>query len=352
MDKTTFPAPEPKRQKPRVQPVFIPFQGCTIRCIFCAQTLQTGEAIRSCGDTLAALAMDLEQAVRENAPARELAFYGGTFTALAEQDQFAFLRLAVSYREKGLVSAIRASTRPDAVSPSHLAALRAAGLDMLELGVQSFADAPLAAAMRGYCGTRAAEGCAAVKESGIHLGIQLMPGMPGMDAEDVARDVARTAAFAPAAVRLYPCLVLEGTELAASYRRGEFVPWSLERTVPLLTEAQLTFWRTGVPVIRIGLAPQDGLNGGGIITGPAHPALGSMVRGRAFLRYIREELARLGLSTASGKQLVLPRRYQGDFWGHGRELEGAYAELGIRRGSVAWHEADHCEIRVRSRMDG
>lgn len=349
MDNTAFPAPEPKRQKPRVQPVFIPFQGCTVRCVFCAQTLQTGETIRSCGDTLAALALDLEQAARENAPARELAFYGGTFTALAEQDQFAFLRLAIRYKEKGLISAIRASTRPDAVSPAHLAALRAAGLDMLELGVQSFTDAPLAAAMRGYCGTRAAEGCAAVKESGLRLGIQLMPGMPGMNEEDVSRDVARAAAFAPAAVRLYPCLVLVGTPLAASYRRGEFVPWSLEQIVPLLAEAQLVFWRTGIPVIRIGLAPQDGLDEGGIMAGPAHPALGSIVRGRAFHRYIKEELARRGLSTASGKQLVLPRRYQGEFWGHGRELEGAYAELGIGRDSVAWHEADSCELRVPPR---
>lgn len=348
-----FPAPEPWRPKPRIHPVFIPFQGCRVRCVFCAQTLQTGKTARAVKDILADLTDALETMSLEGLPPREIAFYGGTFTALPEAEQFAFLELARAYREKGIITKIRASTRPDAVTPGHLAALRQAGLDMLELGVQSFCDAPLAASSRGYGGAQAREGCAFVRESGLQLGIQLMPGMPGMNAGDFSRDLEQTVATAPAAVRLYPCLVLAGTELAAHYASGKFAPWPLDKTIPLLVEAQLAFWRADIPVIRMGLAPQDSLDDGGILAGPAHPALGSLVRGLALCRYIKKELARLGAPAsnatrpdgpaASDIRLTLPRRFQGEFWGHGKSLEADYAAMGVRRGMVAWHDAEYCE---------
>ena len=337
----TFPAPEAERPRPRIQPVFIPFQGCATRCIFCAQSLQTGETPRGIRETLAALEAGLSRAADKGEPPRELAFYGGTFTALPEKDQFACLELAARFRERGLVSAVRASTRPDAVTAPLLTALRQVGLDMLELGVQSFTDTALSAANRGYTGETAARACGLVRESGLVLGIQLMPGMPGMREDDFRRDLAQTLAQAPAAVRLYPCLVLAGTELAALYQRGAFVPWSLEETVPLLAEAQGAFWRAGVAVIRIGLAPQTELDQGGILAGPRHPALGSMVRGLALFHYIAEQVSRLERPITG---LALPRRFQGDFWGHRGELKEAYAALGLSPANVTWHDVPYCAL--------
>ena len=339
-----FSPPEPPRPKPRIQPAFIPFQGCPTRCVFCAQTLQTGETARAGNSVRTDLETALAEALHDGQSPREIAFYGGTFTALPEAEQAAFLALAVRYRAHGLVTKIRASTRPDTVTPARLAALRDTGLDMLELGVQSFADAPLAASRRGYTGKQAEEACRMVAASGLELGIQLMPGMPGMAEDDFGRDLELATALAPAAARLYPCLVLTGTELAARHGRGEFIPWSLERTVPLLANAQLAFWRAGIPVIRIGLAPQDELDNGGILAGPAHPALGSMVRGLALYHYIREELEKLAVPAKALAGISLPRQYQGEFWGHKGELKRAYTALGVTPENLSWSNEDHCTV--------
>lgn len=337
-----FPPPENGRARSRVLPVFLPFQGCSARCLFCAQTLQTGETARAPRDVLARLDADLGRAVDENRPPFELAFYGGTFTALPSDDQLACLELAARYRKTGLITRVRASTRPDALTADNLVSLQKAGLDMLELGIQSFDTASLAVSGRGYDRETALTGCALVRDSGLALGIQLMPGMPGMTPDVFREDTTLTVALSPAVVRLYPCLVLAGTALADLYAKGGFSPWSLDETVPLLAEAQRAFWRADITVIRIGLAPQDTLDQGGILAGPRHPALGSMVRGLALFRYIKEEIAAFGRPVA---KITLPRRFQGEFWGHGGELKQAYAALGIQPGSVEWHDAAWCEVR-------
>lgn len=338
----SFPPPEPPATRPRIHPVFLPFQGCPTRCVFCEQTLQTGLPSSVAASPAATLEIALDRLLRENAPPRELAFYGGTFTLLAEGDIRACLAVATRYRKAGLITKIRASTRPDAIYPDQLAVLRGLGLDMLEIGAQSFADAPLAAARRGYDGDTVRRACDMVTSAGLELGVQLMPGMPGMQPEDARRDMAAALDAGPSVLRLYPCLVLRGTELAAMYARGTFTPWSLEETLPVLVEAQHAAWRAGVRIIRMGLAPQAGLDQGGIVAGPRHPALGSIVRGRALLRYITEAVERFGRQP---RCLAMPQRYQGEFWGHKGCLTSAYAALGLTPANVVWHQQEHCAFR-------
>jgi hypothetical protein len=211
--------------------------------------------------------------------------------------------------------------------------------------VQSFDGAALAASARGYGEDAAAKGCALVRESGLELGIQLMPGMPGMTEAAFARDVRRALDFAPAALRLYPCLVLAGTRLAAMHAAGEFFPWTLERLIPLLADAQLRAWEAGTRIIRIGLAPQAELQEGGIIAGPSHPALGSRVRGLALLRYIAGKTAPLGRPL---RKLAAPRRFQGEFWGHKGELGREYGALGLGRDAVVWSDDGNDEFMAWS----
>lgn len=340
-ERRRFPAPEPKPPRSRVHPVFLSFRGCPARCVFCAQELQSGHGERPLSDILAGLAAELDGIARDRGGERELAFYGGTFTMLPLEEQLAYLDLAARYRNQGLVTKVRASTRPDAVDAGLLRRLKNAGLDMLELGVQSFCDAPLAASTRGYTGQDAVAGCLAVRDAGLELGIQLMPGMPGMREEDFVLDTDITASLSPATLRLYPCLVLAGTRLAALYRSGDYAPWALDRVIPLLADAQRSAWDAGIRVIRIGLAPQAELEAGGILAGPSHPALGSMVRGHALFRYIADQIAAMG---RPARHLAMPRRFQGEFWGHKGALKADYAALGLRAENVSWHDGEECEL--------
>ncbi len=334
---TRFAHPEPRRQpNPKIHPVFLPFAGCPQRCVFCNQAAQTGHGPEPLETILARTRTELA-ALPAQAPPVELAFYGGTFTALPAPWPARFLELGAEFKALGRLSRVRCSTRPDALTPALLDDLAARGLDLVELGVQSYADHALSASLRGYDGATALAACDMVKAAGLGLGIQLMPGMPGHTTQDFARDVTTAAALGPEFARLYPCLVLEGTPLAGLWRAGEYTPWPLETAIDALSSALLTLWAAGVPSARIGLAEQEGL---GVLAGPRHPALGQMARARALLGHVTGLLPTLQTTAdqATADTLYIPRRLQGEALGQKGALAADYAALGLR--VAVWDEDD------------
>ena len=197
----------------------------------------------------------------------------------------------------------------------------------MELGVQSFADAALRAARRGYDGAAALRACARVKEAGLALGVQLLPGMPGTSPEIFLADVPLALNAGADMLRFYPCLVLEGTGLAGFWRAGAYEPWDMESTLDALARGWLLARAAGTPVIRMGLAPEVSL-AGAVLAGPCHPALGARVMSRALFMTVRDLAAR----EPGGQPLArleAPRACQGYFWGHGNELRPAWAGLGL-----------------------
>lgn len=360
-----FRHPEPKRRRGSIYPVFLPFSGCTSRCVFCAQPLQTGRpalepdeatyvdeegvaASRSRYDKgidriLGEAEIDLKARRDRGLPPPEAAFYGGTFTAQPKAVLERCLAAAARWRDQELIAGARCSTRPDAVGADVLRHLSDAGVTRVELGVQSFCDSALERSRRGYGSESALRACTLVREAGLLPGLQLMPGMPGQNREAALADAALAAALRPDLVRLYPCLVLEGTPLALWWRQGDFAPWTLDETTDFLAEACLLFWRAGVPVARMGLAEEPGL-AEGVLAGPRHPALGAMARAQALLRIVASEIAALERPGPYG--LEVPRRHQGELFGIGNELCAAYAKLGLDRGNIRFVQGDLFAIGV------
>ena len=344
-----------------VVPVFLPFRGCPVRCVFCAQDVQTGladakplpgtaaQAVPQVSTGIAQVLNEARQNLRHRHdaghPPAELAFYGGTFTALPESELAACLDLAREALEQGWISSFRCSTRPDRVDAPTLLRLRSAGCGVVELGVQSFNDSALAASRRGYTGATALAACATVRAAGLKLGVQLLPGMPGHNPQHFAHDVPTALAAGAHMLRFYPCLVLEGTGLAAMWREGSYKPWPLEATLDALAQGWLAAMRAGVPVIRMGLAPEPGL-AQAILAGPVDGELGGRVKGRALLLAVREALQapdlRQKFLPESGFALRVPRAMQGFLWGAGGELRPAWAALGLR--AVSFEEEGKPQI--------
>lgn len=323
-----WPAP-PRRA---IVPVFLPFFGCPRRCLFCAQEAQTGRRAPGPADIALLLAearQSLEQRAARGLPPAQLAFYGGTFTALPPEALDACLAFAGDMRAAGLVSSFRCSTRPDSVDAAVLRRLVAAGCAAVELGVQSFSGRALNLAARGYTGERAKRACARVAGAGLALVVQLLPGMPGVTPGVFLGDVRAALEAGARALRFYPCLVLDGTGLAALWRAGEYRPWDLELTLDTLAQGWRMARKGGVPVLRMGVAPGEDL-ARALVAGPWHPSLGSRVLGRALWLEVRELLRTLGRHEAAGAiRLDIPAHAQGHFWGHGGELRGRWAALGI-----------------------
>ncbi len=327
-----------KKQSQTIWPIFIPFAGCKVRCIFCAQELQSGTRLQSIIEIVKKTKKLLIQNQMEKKPAPELGFFGGTFTAIDEQDLDVCCDFVSREIAAGRIISARCSTRPDAINIYILSKLKKAGFTSIELGIQSFNDEALNFSKRAYDEIQARQACALIKELGFNLGIQLMPGMPRVTAEIFMQDVQKALDCEASFLRLYPCQVIKDTVLANIWEQGQFKPWSLEKTIESLSTAWLKAHKMEVAVIRMGLAPEEGLDEA-ILEGPCHPALGNIVQGEALYKYVQQALA-----GNKAKFMTLPKSCQGIFGGHKNSLLKKWQALGVEPSNIKWHDSHLIEI--------
>ncbi|HMB30573.1 MAG TPA: radical SAM protein [Desulfohalobiaceae bacterium] len=343
-EQVIFFPPEPPYKKTRIWPVFLPFAGCPQRCIYCAQNLQTSSKPAPLSIHYQRLKESLDKAIKDKQPPLELAFFGGTFTALPNEWLNAFLKLGNYYRQKGLITSIRCSTRPDFIDPPLLEQLRKSGLDMIELGIQSFSNNVLKASKRGYTQFQAHQACRTVLESELDLGIQLLPGLPQHSPKKWIDDIQTTCSLHPQIVRIYPCLLLKGTPLAKTWFEGSYHPWSLHLTIKGLSRGILKLWRQKIPVIRIGLHPEQEMLTN-LLAGPWHPSLGLMVRSRILFYILLTHSLIMGNAK---KRLMLPEKYQGEIWGYKKNYLQRYKNIGIDPQNVQFWDRSYFMLQKLS----
>lgn len=324
----------PVQARPIIYPVFIPFLGCVGKCIFCAQQYQTGRSIGGRSELKKILSnalADLRKRAELNNPRCELAFYGGTFTALASSYWDDCMELIRISNKENLISSYRCSTRPDAVSKDRLRIMRQTGASLIELGVQSFADNALKFSGRAYEQDQILEAVKLIKDSDIKAGIQLMPGMPGQKPGDFLKDVKLGIQAGANIFRFYPCLVIEDTSLAKMWQTGRFKPWNLNKTINILAHAWNMANDAKINVIRMGLPPQAGFEKH-ILAGPYHPALGNRVMSYAFFQKVRKIIRK----KSDGHKFYLnaPKNIQGLIWGWRGELKSAWNSIGLKK--IIW----------------
>ena len=336
-----FYHPEPKKEKTSIIPIFIPFFGCPKRCIYCAQPLQTGNNIKSLDKTLKILIETLENKRKKGQKGFELAFFGGTFTGISLEWIKKFLNIARKFKHNGVLKKIRCSTRPDFVDKEKLNFLKDLGMDIVELGIQTFDDHSLFLSKRGYTGSLAKDACYLVKEAGLELGIQLLPGLPGFSKAIWTEDIKKTIQIQPKFVRIYPCIVLKGTILEKKYLAGEYKPLELNNSVKLISRGVLKLWRHNIPVIRIGLHNEKSLREN-IIAGPWDPGYGSMVRS-----YILSKIIYTYLIFFNGnkiKKILIPQRFSGEIWGKKGNYKKFYEKLGLKSEQIEFTKHEYFAI--------
>ncbi|MCD6319752.1 MAG: radical SAM protein [Candidatus Desulfofervidaceae bacterium] len=271
--------------RPYIIPIFIPHLGCPHQCIYCNQRTITGVTS----------SINLEEIkknidfflLRQRHPKRgqiQIAFYGGSFTALKPKLRRNLLSLGFHYVQTGQVDALRLSTRPDAIDESVLEELKKYGVSTIELGVQSLDDTVLSLAHRGHTAEATYKTSELIKKTGFSLGWQLMPGLPGETETSRQKTVNEVVKWRPDFVRIYPTLVIKGTPLAQLWKEGKYTALSLTEAVGICKKMVLTFTEAGIPVIRVGLQASDSLlEPGHILAGPWHPAFGELVKSAIWL---------------------------------------------------------------------
>ena len=208
----------------------------------------------------------------------EVAFYGGSFTAITKDLQHKLLMPAYEILQQGLIDGIRCSTRPDAVGDKAITLLQSYGVKTVELGVQSMNDGILVDAKRGHTAQEVVEAVTRLKHRDMTVGVQLLPGLKGETWQTIIETAIAVVALRPDFVRIYPVLVIENTELADQYRAGEYKPLSTELAIQYCSFLKDWFEQHGIEVIRTGLQSTEELDSrNSLVAGPYEPAMGELV---------------------------------------------------------------------------
>ncbi len=252
-------------------PIFIPFGGCDFKCVFCDQAGITGEGVLP--DQAAVVATINEYlSTWKGGGESEVAFYGGSFTGLSENDQRGYLEAVDNFIRDGRISSVRISTRPDYIDRDKVVFLKDNHVRTVELGVQSMDDEVLRLSGRGHSVESTREAFKVLKGFGMKVGAQVMPGLPGDTVETILMTMREVVRLEPDFVRIYPVLVMKDTPLYTMYESGNYEPWELSRMVSILREALAIFERASITVIKVGLHPTESLKEN-IVAGPFHPSI-------------------------------------------------------------------------------
>ena len=300
--------------KQAILPLFLPHAACPHRCIFCNQEIISRSHLPQHPERQLRNAL---QNLPECYFQAEIAFFGGSFTALPEPIIRYYLDIARQLRqEDSRIIGIRLSTRPDCISPPILALLREYEVTTVELGVQSMCDQVLEASERGHRVEHTIRAMQWLKQESVQTVLQFMPGLPKDTKQTIWQTGRAIADLKPDAVRIYPCVVLAGTRLEQMYREGIYRPLDLDQAVEISTDLSELFQERNIQILRIGL--HSDIDSGQIIAGPFHPAFGELVRQRLCRRKM-EKTVTAGKAANGELQIFVPVREHSQWIGKKKE---------------------------------
>lgn len=263
-------------------PIFIPHLGCPFDCIYCNQKKISSTLVAPNPENIKEI-IEQHLSTIPKASHIEVAFFGGSFTAIEKDLQVQYLEAVQPYIKNNEVDSIRLSTRPDFINPEILELLNEYGVRTIELGVQSLNDEVLKRSCRDYGVDDVFKASHLIKSFNLKLGIQLMVGLPGDKYEYDMETTRKTISLKPDMVRIYPTLVIKDTALEVLYEKGLYSPLTLAEAVTITKEMYMYFIANNIEVIRMGLYPSEELRSHDtVVAGPFHPAFGELVEQEVF----------------------------------------------------------------------
>ena len=268
--------------------IFVPHKGCPNDCSFCNQRAISGQIA-------SATPKDVEDAVEtaikynispENT---EIAFFGGSFTAIEREEMRSLLTAAKHFLDVYKFKGIRVSTRPDCINEDILETLKNHGVTAIELGAQSMNDEVLRFNRRGHTADDVRKASKLIKEYGFELGLQMMTGLYKSDFEKDEQTALEIIKIKPDTVRIYPTVVLKNTYLGYLQEIGEYMAPDAEDSAPFCAKLLEMFESNGIKVIKLGLHSSETVESD-MVGGAYHPAFRELCEGHIYLTKILEKL--------------------------------------------------------------
>ena len=287
-------------KKEYIIPVFVPHLGCPHDCVFCNQRKISGQ-------TKMVTAEDVKKTIeyylsnfRKEDNYIEVAFFGGSFTGIEQDKQEELLSAAYEYVKEKKVDSIRLSTRPDYIDKDILKRLKKYGVKTIELGVQSSSDFILKRAQREHTFEDVRRASKLIRKFGFTLGHQMMVGLPESTKNDELKTAKDLIKLKPKIVRIYPVLVINGTQLEKDYQMGEYIPLSVDQAVETCKDLLTLFNKKHIKVIRIGLQNTDEITdpnnkNSQVVAGPYHPAFRQLVESAMWYDAISNKIKKINM---------------------------------------------------------
>ena len=269
-------------------PLFIPHYGCPNACVFCNQKKITGKPCYEREAVIQEIELALST-VDKTKTEIELAFFGGSFTAIPEEEMLGLLEISDIFLAEGKIDAVRLSTRPDAINERVLEILASHGVKTIELGLQSFSDSVLSSSKRGHTAEQSEAACKLIKSYKFNLIGQMMVGLPSSSIEDELYTAKKICELACDGARLYPTVVFEDTELDKMTKCGSYTPLTTDQAVERSAKVFEVFADNDVPVIRIGLCSNETLTSD-CYSDTYHSAVGEMIINKFYLKKMSDLL--------------------------------------------------------------
>lgn len=267
--------------------VFVPHNGCPHMCSFCNQRSITGQQYQPTPQDVRNAALTAVSTMGDFSRDSEIAFFGGSFTAIDRDYMVSLLKAAYEFKDK--FKGVRISTRPDCIDDEILSLLKSYNVTAIELGAQSMDDEVLKANNRGHCSKQVEEASTLIRKYGFSLGLQMMTGLYKSTPQKDMETAEKIAALKPDTVRIYPTVIMKNTALGELYLKGEYKPYSFEETTDLCSKMLVMFLKRNIKVIRLGLHYSEELLRDRL-AGAYHPAFREICESRCFLQNIKSQL--------------------------------------------------------------
>lgn len=292
-------------------PIFVPHLGCPNDCIFCNQKSISGQKKNMTKEQAKNIIDNYLKNLNDSDALIEIAFFGGSFTAINENLQNELLELAYTYVKEGKVESIRISTRPDYIDKNILKRLKKYKVKTIELGVQSANDFVLKRANRGHTFEDVKKASKLIRWFGFRLGHQMMVGLPESTRQDEINTAKALIKLKPKMVRIYPVLVVKNTKLEKEYEDGIYKALPLPQAVETCKQLVRMFSDKNIDIIRVGLQNTDEISDPSsekseVVAGPYHPAFRQLVESGLWYDAIVEKIKKLNVKVKEVQVTVNP----------------------------------------------
>ena len=292
-------------------PIFVPHLGCPNDCVFCNQKSISGQKNNMTKEEATRIIEEYLKSIKDENAEIEVAFFGGSFTAIEEEKQNELLGLAYEYIKAGKIKSIRISTRPDYTDKKILKRLKKYKVKTIELGVQSANDFILEKAGRGHTFEDVKKASKLIRRYGFTLGHQMMVGLPESTRKDEINTAKELIKLKPKMVRIYPVLVLKGTKLEKELKEEKYKPLSIVQAVETCKELVRMFADKKIDIIRVGLQNTDEITdpnneNSEVVAGPYHPAFRQLVESSLWYDAIVEKIKKLNVKVKEVEVTINP----------------------------------------------